>query len=82
MSTALLRTMGELGGQDTEKEMVSPEAALPTTAGNEPGPVPEQVVTVSAAAPATAIGSPATEKVTTVITKLATTSRGMAMLTV
>jgi hypothetical protein len=53
MPTVLLSTMGEPGGQDTEKLMVSPEAALPTTPGSEPGPEPEQVVTVSVLALAT-----------------------------
>jgi pyocin large subunit-like protein len=52
MTTLPLTTMGAVGGHETEKVTVAPEAAVPTTTGNEPGPEPEHVVTVSVSAPA------------------------------
>ena len=46
MLIVLLSVMGDPGGHATLNRMAAPEAAPATTAGNEPGPDPEQVVTV------------------------------------
>jgi hypothetical protein len=59
MLIVLLKTMGELGGQNTLNLTVDPEAAPASTTGNEPGPDPEQVVTAWVAALASPVGSTA-----------------------
>jgi len=41
MSSVLLNTMGNPGGQDPEKVMCHPEVASPVATGKEPGPEPE-----------------------------------------
>jgi hypothetical protein len=75
MSMLLLSMMGEPGGQEAENVMVSPEAALPMTSGNEPGPELLQLVTMSVAALATWAGNTATAKVASPSTRQAATSR-------
>jgi hypothetical protein len=66
MSMAASRTMGEAGGQVTEKVTESPGAAPDTTAGRDPGPELLQLLTTSSAAPATD-GRTVTEKAATAV---------------
>lgn len=74
--TPLVRMMGEAGGQDTKKVMVSPEAALATAERSEPEPESLQLVTDTVAAPAICAGRIATDNVVTAVARIARGSRG------